>query len=364
MKILVLTESYPNGESQSMAYVHTRNQYYLKQGHEVVVLCFDATLSYTIDQIPVVTEADFKTSNKIQDFSIVISHAPNLRNHIRFLFLNLKRISNIVFFIHGHEVLRKSIYYPEPMFQKSKLCSIFKKQINEVYDTFKLKLLNYLFSNTFNSKAVFIFVSQWMKRQFLKNLGLNEKQVEYMIIPNSVHQVFEKRMFNARAKKLGDFITIRPFDSPKYAVDIVVKAALQNPKFEFHLYGAGEYFSFNQAPSNLKIFNRYFKQIDLPDLLDQYHAAFMPTRLDSQGVMVCEMASYGMDVFTSDIPICREVLVGFPNVYFLSNENFTFNVKNWKDRTVIQLGAQLRNYFAENTIAKELDLFHSILKKS
>ena len=40
----------------------------------------------------------------------------------------------------------------------------------------------------------------------------------------------------------------------------------------------------------------------------------MPTRTDAQGLMMCEMATYGMPVITTDIPVCHEVLDSFENV--------------------------------------------------
>ena len=38
---------------------------------------------------------------------------------------------------------------------------------------------------------------------------------------------------------------------------------------------------------------------------------------------MCEMASYGMPVITSNIDICREILNGFDNVTLLENEAFS-----------------------------------------
>ena len=45
----------------------------------------------------------------------------------------------------------------------------------------------------------------------------------------------------------------------------------------------------------------------------------MPTRTDAQGLMMCEMASTGMPLITSDIPVCHEVFDGFANVALIDN---------------------------------------------
>ena len=90
--------------------------------------------------------------------------------------------------------------------------------------------------------------------------------------------------------------------------------AHQCPEQRFHVFGKGRYFDFNPAPSNLTVFKRFIAQAEIPALLARYRACAMPTRLDSQGVMSCEMASFGIPLFTSDIEVTREVLGGFANV--------------------------------------------------
>ena len=87
----------------------------------------------------------------------------------------------------------------------------------------------------------------------------------------------------------------------------------------FHLYGDGRYFEHFPPPPNLKVFRRFIDQKDIPDLLDRYRAAAMPTRLDSQGVMACEMATYGIPLITSDLDVPRQMLKGFGNVRFAAS---------------------------------------------
>ena len=48
----------------------------------------------------------------------------------------------------------------------------------------------------------------------------------------------------------------------------------------------------------------------------------MHTRTDAQGVMMCEMATFGMPLITSDISVCHEVFDGFNGVGFISNINY------------------------------------------
>ena len=53
----------------------------------------------------------------------------------------------------------------------------------------------------------------------------------------------------------------------------------------------------------------------------------MPTRTDAQGLMMCEMASIGIPLITSDIPVCHESLGNFNNVAMINNENYNLNLE-------------------------------------
>lgn len=64
-------------------YVHTRNVYYANHGIDVTVLNFSAVESYEYENIRVITLADYESSS--EQYDILVAHAPNLRNHYRFL---------------------------------------------------------------------------------------------------------------------------------------------------------------------------------------------------------------------------------------------------------------------------------------
>ena len=361
LKILILIEAYPDGSSQPMAFAHSRNQYYLRENHLVTVLAFNSKSRYIIDGIQVLPESDFCKSYDLSYFDIIVSHAPNLKNHIRFLMKYSSQLKKIVFFFHGHEILIKSKYYPKPFNKLSHMRPFLYAFKNRVYDCIKVLTLKILFRYYFLKRCEMVFVSNWLKCEFLRNVTLKLSEIDQIshIIPNSINSVFEKKMYSHDGLRKADFITIRQFDGPKYGIDLVVKIASENPNYEFHIYGNGSYFDYYEYPNNVKIFKQSFRQDEIPALLNQYRAALMPTRLDAQGVMVCEMATFGIPVITSDIPVCREVLHNFSNVLLLSNDRFSFNVEAFLSK-ITRSSTQNRKYFSENTIAKELALFNRI----
>ncbi|MPN53611.1 hypothetical protein SDC9_201275 [bioreactor metagenome] len=88
----------------------------------------------------------------------------------------------------------------------------------------------------------------------------------------------------------------------------------------------------------------------------------MPTRTDSQGVMACEIATFGMPLITSNIDVCEEIFCGFKNVFFIDNEIKNINLDSiYSDIKKWQMKGKNLKYFSENTMLKEINLFQRIL---
>lgn len=312
--ILVIVEDYPSEiNAYPMAYVHTRNKLYLNESIdlEISILSFKAEKSYIWDGIQVYSEKEIKEIG-LHKFDFFVSHAPNLKNHARFLKIN--KIRNVTFFIHGHEVLNVNNYYPKPYsWDKEKIMFL-----RRIYDYFKLKIISKFFvsSNSFK----FVFVSNWMKDEALKNLKLNSLAKTF-IIHNPINESFLVNTYNKESKKKYDFITIRPLNGSKYCIDVVYKLAKKYPDFKFKIIGKGDFFKYNPKLDNIDWEDKFYKPNHLLEKLNEAKVALMPTRLDSQGVMMCELATYGMPIVTSDIPICYEMLGDYTEAYFINNEN-------------------------------------------
>ena len=138
-KILILVENYPdNNGNVALMYVHTRNLYYAEKGYDVVVLNFRATKGYCFQGIPVITINDYKNSK--DKYQLLIVHAANLKHHYRFLKRYEDRFKHILFFYHGHEVLKINEVYSKPydFYRRSKISTI----LQNLYDDLKLRIWN------------------------------------------------------------------------------------------------------------------------------------------------------------------------------------------------------------------------------
>ena len=363
MKVLVLTAKYPqnNGTHERM-FVHVRNLYYLKKGIEVTVLNFASTEDYVIDGIRVITKKTYERENN--NYDILISHASNLRNQFLFLIKHDWKFKKNVFFFHGHEVLYLNKEYPQPYaFVKSK--SKLRYCFQDMYDFIKVHIWRYYYKKV-AAKSYYVFVSNWIKSKFHEYVGLNDIDLNdhCAIINNSIGAAFENKEYDVACEKIYDFITIRSdLDGSKYGVDIVVNLAEKNPDSKFLLIGKGKYFDYNSKPSNLKWINRTMNHEEMFQFLDQSKCALLFTREDTQGVMTCELAAYGMPVITSNIDVCHEFFDGMPNVALVEN-NSDIDIKAISDSLSVKLPFYRdTTYYCENKIEQEVSLFKQIVKE-
>lgn len=367
IRVLVLSESYPtNDGKRDMYYVHSRNLYYKEHSVYVDVLNFSIKKEYLIDGIKVFGIEQFEEKYINEKYDILVLHAANLKHHYRFLKKHGSRFLRFVFFFHGHEVLRCSKVYSKP-FDYTKQKNVLYKLMEDVYDIFKLKVWNRTFKK-YLYKSWFVFVSEWMLNEFKKWIKLDENDLnhQYSIIYNCIGEAFEKGNYDINGSKEYDCISVRgDFDGSKYGVDIICKLAEKNPDKKFCLIGRGEYFIHKKKPNNLIIKQKQISHDEIIKMLNCSRCALMPTRTDAQGVMSCEMATFGIPLITSDIPVCREVFKDFVNVRFIDNDNID-NVNIGELLENLEEGykdSKIKNYYSENTNGKEVELLLSLSRK-
>lgn len=361
MKLLVLTAFYPQpGVTRERMFVHVRDLYYQEHGAEVTVLDFAAKEDYGIDGIQVITEASFRREPGLYAGRLCICHSANLRNHYRFLKRYQALFPHLVFFFHGHEVLHLTVDYPLP-YPYLRQARPSRRLFQKLYDTAKLALWGRYY-RALSGKADFVFVSRWLFdrcRRYMKGrppFVPGDPRVH--IIPNSAGRPFEEGAYSPAGEKPYDFVTVRgDLDGSKYCADLVAAYARACPDKRFLIIGAGRYFDHDPLPENAVLINRSLSHPELLSYLDQARCGLMPTREDTQGVMTCEMITYGLPVITSDIDVCHEFFGGLPNVRLIPND---------RPADIAALSAELaasvpcpkcRRWSAENTIARELTLF-------
>lgn len=362
MKMLVLCAAYPdNSGAVKLMYVHTRNLYYIKYGMEVEVLNFTAKKSYVYEGIQVLTLDDYK-KKLVNTYNLLVCHAPNIKNHYLFLRRYESRFDEILLFFHGHEVLKINKVYSRP-YKYVRQNSI-KNFFQNIYDTIKLIIWRKYLEGEISSIHM-IFVSKWMYSEFLKWTQIDEMLVrnKYCITYNGIGESFENSTYDNKVNKVYDFITVRSdLDGSKYAIDIVNNLAFENPEYKFLIIGRGKYFEYNNKAENVEVIYRNMKHFEIIKYLNLSKCALMPTRTDAQGLMMCEMASIGMPLITSDIPICHEIFDGWVNVKFIDN-NFKGNlVPILKDMEGNVPFEKHEKFHSINTCSKEVLYIRKIME--
>lgn len=364
IRVLVAATAYPDltGSLKCM-YIHTRDIYYKSQEIDVTVLNFSASESYVIDGIPVICLNFYETYDG--QYDVLICHAANLRNHYKFLKKYESRFRKIIFFFHGHEVLHINKVYPKPYRYMKE--SLIKRVGRDVYDGFKLIVWRKYFQKILN-KSYFVFVSKWMMEEFLSSVGLTLEMIKnrYSITYNCIGNEFESNKYDYDSEKSYDFITVRGnLDGSKYCVDLVNELAKSNPGMKFLLVGKGEFFNHYEKAINLDWINETMNHDKIIDSLQKTRCALMPTRADAQGVMACEMASIGMPLITSDLPICHEIFDSFENVSYIRNEDMSTDLGQILGRLESGMPyCRSTRYYMEHTGAREVKIIRKLFNES
>lgn len=365
MNLLILTMDYPrlDGTHERM-FVHVRNLYYAKNGFNVTVLNFSCKTDYVIDGIEVISLNTYEKEfgHKKESFDIAISHASNIRNHYKFLKKHEKEFDKIVFFFHGHEVLYLNKEYPKPYFYV-KTNRIRSGIFQDFYDAFKIKIWKKYYKKL-AYKSYFVFVSNWIKNKFQYNTGLSDEDLlnHSYIINNSIGEAFERNSYDYKARKYYDFITIRSnLDGSKYGVDLVVELAKRYKDRKFLIIGAGCFFDYIKKPNNVFWINHSMDHKEMFKYINASKCGLLLTREDTQGVMTCEFAAYGIPVITSDIDVCHEFFSCMPNVEMINNDLNYVDIVSISNRLWENIPYKKdETYFAKNTISQEIKLFNSI----
>lgn len=355
--VFIISQNYPSDTNKyAQSFIHPRTKGYIESGIETKVISFSTKEPYEYDGVKVYPPKIGQLLIRNCQSPIVIVHAPNIRNHVKFILKNIKYIYWLILFFHGHEVLIEDKIYPKPYHYNTN--EVRKYRIAYIYDRIKIPLIRWFISSRLKKNCDLVFVSKWMLNETNNATGLNLSLNDHIHVINNGLNTFITEAGYSPDKIKADFITIRPFDKSKYSIDLVVELAKANPQFTFHIYGKGEYFTYNEKPDNVTVINQFLLPKDMPSVFNSYRCALMPTKADAQGLMMCEMAVFGMPLITSDIDVCHEMLNLYPNVLFLDNNHFNLHITEFPT----PLSKPLGRFNYNSTIGREIDLIKSRMK--
>ena len=312
---LVLTNNYPSySDLYKNGFVHSRVKLYKENGLNVDVYTLKpkgtSFYDYEFEGVDVYTgdRRGLEFILKLNKYKKILIHFVN--SEMIEIINRCCKNTPLIIWLHGAEVSKwsgRKFNYTE---QQVKL----NQKKWDMADKEKMKFMRSIYQNK-NYK--FVVVSDWFRKEVCEK-DAECKILNYEIIPNVVNSnIFEykEKQSNDRLK----ILSIRPYASNKYANDLTMKAIVElssRPFFkelEFSIYGKGILFKSLTSKvehfENVKIYNTFLKQSEIAKVHKEHGIFICPTRLDSQGVSMCEAMSSGLVCISNDVSAINEYLI-------------------------------------------------------
>lgn len=309
IRLMIISPNYPSQDNlYGDVFVHSRAKEYL-HSFDVTVGSFNPnngeSRDYNYEGIEVFTTSSiiaFKKRTEEINPDIIAVH---LIQHELMNFLIQYGLPTIVF-VHGYEALswRRRLfnfdglgalpYLIKYIYENTIQLKKFKKFINQI----KLSRLNFHF----------VFVSRWLQIAAQQDIG--SKFINHLVIPNGI----DTSLFRYNPKAVSSrkkILLLRSFKARNYANDIAIAAILllsKRPFFndlEFCIQGEGYLFpsltkQLEHFP-NIELKNYFVENKYIPSIHEKYGIFISPSRMDTQGVSMCEAMASGLVPVTSNI---------------------------------------------------------------
>ncbi len=292
MNIAIICPKYTSPERHSFAFVHARAKLYIKKGLAVKVFVpSESEDIYTFESIDVQYNTIPDLIKTIQDFNpdVLAIHYPS--KPVIQLAKQLKQPK--IVWIHGHEIL----WNFRPRSTGSIITALLKRFFILPREIIKIIRIRHFLTQVENV----VFVSKWMKEAAQKHAL--KKFKNSVIIPNPVDTTLFKYKPPENLKRA---VSIRSFDNSKYGLEVGIKAFSGLSEGLLHLYGKGRFKTkfeslISATQSKTELFETVLQHNDIPDLYHQYGFFLAPSRVEAQGLAMCEAMSCGLPVIATNV---------------------------------------------------------------
>jgi glycosyltransferase involved in cell wall biosynthesis len=301
-------------------FVHARAKAFVDLGHDITIYVpAKKTSSYYFEGVNVRQLPAYEIADLLADELIYIHLLNIYPNYSTSGWCIYKKIMKerltAILYMHGSEV------------QKTTTRSFDK--ITTIKDILRALYKNYVFiprmkrfCSFLNDFGGFITPSNWMLSEAQSQLEI--KINNYEIIPNGIDCDLFK--YSPNFENINRLICIRPLSSPKYAVDEAIQfLSLLPDKFTLDIYGKGvlkdELVKLSQKlglSERVRFFDQFIARENLPQLLSNYGVFMANTRMDAQGVMMCEAMASGKLTITSNNTAIPEFVINARNGIVIS----------------------------------------------
>ena len=306
MNIAIITSRYPSADNPyNHMFVHMRSKEYIKQGEQVEVFVPSNEVNeYIFEGVRVRCMPSKEMTKFLKEYDVLYLHLLHLYPLMKtdgWPIYNaiLKNKYPFAMYVHGSEVQK---YSARPFDTDHSIRGIlrrFKKDLLLVH--FMRKFVN---ESRLNVASHYLFPSFWMKKEMEDNLSVEVSSFD--VIANGIEtDLFEfSNLFEKRFKLMA----LRPLSSMKYAVDVAIETVRFLPaQYTLDIFGKGDYekkfkdlIKKNSLEERVNIYSTFINKSDMPQHFSKYGVSMSTTRMDAQGVSMCEAMSSGLLTVSND----------------------------------------------------------------
>lgn len=326
MKIAIITSRYPKeNQPYNHMFVHVRALYFQSQGVDVTILVPSKKhFVYNYQGIEVVETNASTIVSMLSQYDLLYLHLLNQYPLINggFSIYNaiIKYKYRVVIYMHGSDVLT----YPKYFFDfKWNVKTLIKVAYTNIW---KRYFINRFVKYVYKSKGLVMAPSVWMAKQIEHLYKIPNYDITVVANGIDTDHFCSSGGFDKRYKML----CIRPFNSV-YPLEETIRFMTFLPQeFSLDIYGKGDKFLelkklIDELGLNerVNIYNKFFKRTELPHLFKEYGVFIAFSKIDTQGVSMCEGLASGMLVLSTDIAAIPEFIVNRVNGLLIQGQNYT-----------------------------------------
>ena len=294
MRIAVLAPAYPSAERpHEYAFIHARTVLYAAHGHEVAVFVPGPPAERLVDGIPVTSGGRPALVSRIgawQPDSLAV-HAPSFKTMPVARRIDCRQVS----WVHGHEALfsLRRVHYARGL----------AVRVRKMLTLLPLNLWQLSLVRDFlRSQQSVVFVSEWMRRAAERHTLRHYPQAE--IVPNPVDTELFSYRFDPTNRQEG--VSARGLNSTKYGLDLAIRAFAGCPGAGLVILGRGPLEGryrklIAQTHSRAVLRAESIPHREMPALYGQFGFFLAPSRVEAQGVAMCEAMACGLPIIATRV---------------------------------------------------------------